>query len=101
MATARKPLAAMMTPDRDVDGETCYGSLVVVCDDGAVFTQSMRQQEWWELPPVPGTRREAIKAREDTVDEAKARKSIDAALNSFVRRTAKSQSRTTRSRKGK
>lgn len=55
-AAVRKPLSAMMTPDsRDADGEFFNGSLVVVCDDGAVFSYAWGGGYWTPMEPVPGT----------------------------------------------
>lgn len=52
----RKPLTAMLTPDRESpDGDVSYGSLIVVCDDGAVFGYDWREGYWSPYAPVPGT----------------------------------------------
>jgi hypothetical protein len=69
----------MMTPDwqrvdGDTGGEAVMGNLVVVCDDGAVFSYGWMNGEWGELPPIPGSRRAKIKAREDETGRAAAEK---------------------------
>jgi hypothetical protein len=57
----RSPIAAVPS----------YGEehgLTVFCDDGAVFTESYPSHgvvEWKELQPIPGSRRERVRAREE------------------------------------
>jgi hypothetical protein len=89
-ATAvRKVLTAVMTPDqRDAEGHVYQGSLVVVCDDGAVFIYSREEGQWHEMAPVPGSRREPIKTREDAIRTAHAEKVLREGLDAFQKREA-------------
>ena len=86
-AGSRKPLTAMMTRDwQRQEGEAVMGSLVVICDDGAVFSYSWMDGAWGEMAPVPGTRRDSIKSRQDAKEQAAARKNLEAGLAAWKQR---------------
>lgn len=52
----RKPLAAILTPDRETnDGDTILGTFIIVGDDGAVFSYSWNDGYWTPLRSLPGS----------------------------------------------
>ena len=84
----RKVLTALMTENViDSEGATTYhGSLIAVCDDGAVFNYYWPDGAWSEMPPVPGTAREPIKAAEERKADAKAREKFEADWRALEKR---------------
>jgi hypothetical protein len=87
-AVTRKVLTAVMSPNvNDSEGATTYyGTLVVVCDDGAVFGYYWPDGAWSEMPPVPGTAREPSKAKEDSTEQAKVKKKFDADWQAYKKK---------------
>jgi phage baseplate assembly protein gpV len=51
MASTRKPLTAMLVQPSD----DLPGTLVVICDDGAVFSYDWEADLWTPMAPVPAT----------------------------------------------
>jgi hypothetical protein len=84
---SRKPLTAMLTRGWEGGGQGFPESLVVVCDDGAVFSYSWSDGAWGELAAVPGTRREPVKAREDVKEQARQLKELNQGLETWKKRT--------------
>ncbi len=87
-AAIRKVLTVVMTENvLDSEGATTYhGSLIAVCDDGAVFSYYWPEGEWSEMPPVPGTARESIKTKADAKEDAAARKKFEAEWRALEKR---------------
>lgn len=58
----RKPVGICAVPG------TRTTSLYVACDDGAMFVKGVNEQDWREMPPIVGSRRDAELAHRDLGD---------------------------------
>lgn len=60
----RRPVAATVLVWTTSEG-TVQSEVIVVCNDGATFGIADGDAAWYELTPVPGTERVAVKKAEE------------------------------------
>ncbi len=63
----RKPIGISVNPV-DMDGGNPHETVYVACDDGAVFVIVGEEEDWIEMTPVPGSRRDAEQAHGELGD---------------------------------
>jgi len=62
----RQPIGVGVMPEKEPWSEA---SVVVVCDDGSVWAMGRYDGEWEEGKPIPGSYREQVSSRMDTLKE--------------------------------